>query len=189
MVNGVAGCLSTRPQSSANRYGDSRELLCRNGRLFGTLKRVHVDRGGSMRASPMRGLRPTSWRPVTSRRRCSAMTVKTDRRDARGMPELLRRGGSGQRMPSHLDRRRCVRSWWRLSSCSTGSPTWSSASANLLLSRVTRFSVLKRWGLCLRRCDRGVSPACPSHGALLFGSIATCSPSWGHESERREQKF
>jgi hypothetical protein len=43
---------------------------------------------------------------------------------------------------------------------------------------------------CLRRCDRGVSSACPSHGALSFRlNFQRAALHWGHESERREQKF
>src|SRR5262249_1551436 len=44
MVNGVPGCLSTGPQASQTQWETARELLCRNRRLFGTLKRVHCRR-------------------------------------------------------------------------------------------------------------------------------------------------
>src|SRR5262245_19486685 len=55
----------------------------------------------------------------------SATTVKTDRRDARGMAQLIRMGGSGRCMPSHPHRRRCAPCWSRANSCSTSSPTSS----------------------------------------------------------------
>ena len=49
----------------------------------------------------------------------SATTVKTDRRDARGISQLLRMGGSGRFTPSLRDRRRCVPCWLPGSCCST----------------------------------------------------------------------
>ena len=44
MVNGVPGCLSTGPQASQTHCETARELLRRNRRLFGILKRVHCRR-------------------------------------------------------------------------------------------------------------------------------------------------
>jgi transposase len=49
----------------------------------------------------------------------SATTVKTDRRDARGMAQLIRVGWFRRYMPSHPDRRRFAPYWSRASSSST----------------------------------------------------------------------
>jgi len=59
----------------------------------------------------------------------SAMTVKTDRRDARGMAHLIRMGWFRPvhaKSPGSQERAPC---WSRASSCSTSSSTSSSASA------------------------------------------------------------
>ena len=46
----------------------------------------------------------------------SAMTVKTDRKDARGIAQLLRWDGSVRCTPNRWGRRRCGRCWLRASS-------------------------------------------------------------------------
>ena len=47
----------------------------------------------------------------------SAMTVKTDRKDARGIAQLLRMGGSAPSIASRRRRRRYERCWWGASCC------------------------------------------------------------------------
>ena len=46
----------------------------------------------------------------------SAMTVKTDRKDARGLAQLIRMGWSVRCMPNRWTRRKCEHCWLRASS-------------------------------------------------------------------------
>src|SRR5262245_13189300 len=55
----------------------------------------------------------------------SAMTVKTDRKDARGLAQLIRMDGSGRYTPNRLDRGRSGRCWLRASSFWEGCWTWN----------------------------------------------------------------
>ena len=58
----------------------------------------------------------------------SAMVIKTDRKDARGIAQLLR-GGPGRCMPSHPDPKRYGRYLSPASCCRPSCWMWSSASA------------------------------------------------------------
>src|SRR5262245_8128360 len=64
MVNGVPGCLSTGPQASQTHWETARELLCRNRRLFGILKRVHCRRNWEVREGSKGGKPPRRTRQV-----------------------------------------------------------------------------------------------------------------------------
>ena len=74
---------------------------------------------GLMRAEYHAGLMRAEYEAVLLETRhvkaaLSAVMVKTDRKDARGLAQLIRI--SGRYTPNRLDRRRCVRCWLRASS-------------------------------------------------------------------------
>src|SRR5499427_398033 len=54
----------------------------------------------------------------------AALSVKTDRKDARGLAQLIRMGWFGRYTPNRLDRGRFGRCWLRASSFSEGCWTW-----------------------------------------------------------------
>lgn len=58
----------------------------------------------------------------------SAMTVKTDRKDARGIAQLLRMGGIVRSTPNRRRRKTLGLYWWVASLCSPSCSTSSSAS-------------------------------------------------------------